>query len=126
MRYKIFDEDVTKYFNFKKDLKYIKIILGITENELADFIGVSRMTLNRWQNDETIPSYEALEKLYNKAYETGIYLNKVKEEACASSLQTNHLLLFRGSKSELHGHPSISYSEGKKDFGKGFNLGVRF
>ena len=123
MRYNIFDEDVTMYFNFKKDLKYIKIILGITENELADFAEVSRMTLSRWQNGDAIPSYEALEKFYNKAYEAGINLNKVKEEMYGSSLEDNHLLLFHGAKSELHGHPTIAFSEGKKDFGKGFYLG---
>ena len=114
------------YFNFSKDIEYTKIVLGMSDSDIADFFGISRMTLNRWRNKKAIPSYENLEKIYSKIYETGINLNKIKEEMYRSSLKKDQFLLFHGAKTELVGTPSISYSEEKKDFGKGFYLGESF
>ena len=114
------------YFNYNKDITYYKIVLGMTDTEIAEFFNISRMTLNRWQNNSVIPNYESLEKVYNKIYNSNINLNRLKEEMYSSSLEKNHVLLFHGAKTELIGEPSISYSEDKKDFGKGFYLGESF
>lgn len=114
------------YFNFNKDISYAKIVLGMSNEEISNFIGISRMSLNRWNNNASIPSYEALEKMYNSFYGSGINLNRIKEEMYESSLENNHVLLFHGAKSELNGNPSIEFSDDKKDFGKGFYLGENF
>lgn len=113
-------------YNFLKDINYAKIILGVNDNEFYKIINLSRMTLNRWKNNVVVPSYDSLEKMYNKLYELGINLNRVKEEMYSSSVEKNHILLFHGAKREIIGNPSISYSEDKKDFGKGFYLGENF
>ena len=114
------------YFNYKKDISYAKTILENSNSEMASFIGFSRMTINRWENDKAIASYESLEKLYNKLYDANVNLNRLKEELYNSSLKENHVLLFHGAKSELISKPSVEFSEGKKDFGKGFYLGESF
>ena len=114
------------YLNFIKDINYAKIVLGMSDEEISNFIGVSRMSLNRWKNGKAIPSYETLEKMYNSFYDSGINLNRIKEEMYGSSLEKNHTLLFHGAKLELNGDPSIEYSDDKKDFGKGFYLGESF
>lgn len=114
------------YFNFIKDINYAKIVLGMSDEEISNFIGVSRMSLNRWKNGKAIPNDETLEKMYNSFYDSGINLNRIKEEMYESSLEKNHTLLFHGTKLELNGDPSIEYSDDKKDFGKGFYLGESF
>lgn len=112
--------------DLNKDIRYVKDIRGMNNTEIADFFNVSRMTLNRWQKGEIYPSYETLEKIYHKIYESGLNLNRLKEEMDNSSLAKNHVLLFHGAKKDLIGPPSIKYSEEKKDFGKGFYLGESF
>lgn len=113
-------------FDYKKDIKYAKISLNLTEQAFADFIGISRVSLNRWLNDKKTPAYDNLEKLYNKLYENNFDFNKLKEELYYSSLKENHLLLFHGSKKEIINTPSIEYSDKNKDFGKGFYLGESY
>ncbi len=113
-------------FDLKKDLKYSKTVLEMNDAELANFLGISRMALNRWQSNKAVPNFESLEKIYSKLYETGINLNRLKEEMYSSSLNENHTLLFHGAKTELKGDPSVSFSENSKDFGKGFYLGKTF
>lgn len=114
------------YFDFTKDIKYSKIVLGLNETKMSEYLGISRITLNRWENNKNVPDYDTLEKVYNKLYDTNIYLNRVKEEMYNSSIENNHIILFHGAKTELIGEPSLSYSEDKKDFGKGFYLGESF
>ena len=111
------------FFDLKKDISYTKTVLGMNDVQISDFLSISRMTLSRWLNNTVTPSMESLEKMYNKIYESGINLNRLKEEMYNSLNKENHIVLFHGAKSELYGKPSIEYSENKKDFGKGFYLG---
>ena len=111
------------FLDFKKDISYTKTVFGMNDVQISDFLSISRMTLSRWLNNTVTPSMESLEKMYNKIYESGINLNRLKEEMYNSLNKENHIVLFHGAKSELYGKPSIEYSESKKDFGKGFYLG---
>lgn len=114
------------YFDFIKDLKYSKIVLGLNDTKLSEYLNISRSTLIRWLNNTITPEYDTLDKVYNKLYESNIYLNRVKEEMYNSSVDKNHMILFHGTKTEIIGEPSISFSEDKKDFGRGFYLGGTF
>ncbi len=111
------------FFDLKKDINYAKTVLSMNDVEISNFLGISRMTLSRWQNGSVIPSFESLEKIYNKIYDSGINLNRLKEEMYQSLRKENHVILFYGAKKELIGNPTVAYSEDKKDFGKGFYLG---
>ena len=114
------------YFDFIKDLKYSKIVLGLNDTKLSEYLNISRSTVIRWLNNTITPEYDTLDKVYNKLYENNIYLNRVKEEMYNSSVDKNHMILFHGAKTEIIGEPSISFSEDKKDFGRGFYLGETF
>ena len=114
------------YFDFIKDLKYSKIVLGLNDTKLSEYLNISRSTVIRWLNNTITPEYDTLDKVYNKLYESNIYLNRVKEEMYNSSIDKNHMILFHGAKTEIIGEPSISFSEDKKDFGRGFYLGETF
>ena len=114
------------YFDFIKDLKYSIIVLGLNDTKLSEYLNISRSTVIRWLNNTITPEYDTLDKVYNKLYENNIYLNRVKEEMYNSSIDKNHMILFHGAKTEIIGEPSISFSEDKKDFGRGFYLGETF
>ena len=114
------------YFNYNKDIEYAKLVLGLNDSSFSELINVSRMTLNRWKNNKSIPNYETLDNLYNIFYDKNVYLNRIKEEMYNSNVSKNHCILFHGAKTEIIGNPSIKYSEDKKDFGKGFYLGETF
>ncbi len=113
-------------YNLKKDINYLKTIKEMNDEQVANFLGISRMTLNRWMNDKAKPTDDSLEKIYSKIYEEKINLNRLKEEMYNSSLEKNHILLFHGSRKGIIGNPSIDFSVGKKDFGQGFYLGESF
>lgn len=114
------------YFDFIKDLKYSKIVLGLNDTRLSEYLNISRSTVIRWLNNTITPEYDTLDKVYNKLYDSNIYLNRVKEEMYNSSVEKNHMILFHGAKTEIIDEPSISFSEDKKDFGRGFYLGETF
>ena len=54
-------------FNYIKDIEYAKNILDLTENEMLNLLGVSRMTYYRWIHNVT--------KLNNNNLEIFFYLN---------------------------------------------------
>ena len=114
------------YFNYKKDIEYSKVVLELNDTQFSSLIGVSRMALNRWNNDVSKPDYNTLEKMYNILYKNKINLNKLKEEMFNSAIDKNHVLLFHGAKTEIIGEPTIEFSEENKDFGKVFYLGESF
>jgi len=114
------------YYNYLKDINYFKTALGINDYDFQDLTNISRMTLNRWKNNLITPSYDSLEKIYNKFYDSGVYINRIKEDIYKSLVKNDHMVLFHGAKEELVGEPSILYSESRKDFGKGFYLGESF
>ena len=93
------------YFDFIKDLKYSKIVLGLNDTKLSEYLNISRSTVIRWLNNTITPEYDTLDKVYNKLYESNIYLNRVKEEMYNSSVDKIHMILFHGSKTEIIGEP---------------------
>ena len=109
--------------NIIRDIEYVKTILNYSDEDLAEFFDISRMTLSRWKRNDFKANKDSLEKIYNRIYTRGIYLNSLKEEMYKSLENKDTLILFHGAKKDLIGKPSIKYSEGKKDFGKGFYLG---
>ena len=43
-------------YNFSKDLKSVREILGMSQSELADQIGVEQVTISRNESGKTEPS----------------------------------------------------------------------
>ncbi len=104
-------------------MEYVKTLLDASDETLANFLVVSRLTLNRWRNGISEPSILNLKNFYNVIYKNGIRLNRLKEELYRSDKKEDHVILFHGAKEELIGEPSISFSGEKKDFGSGFYMG---
>ena len=94
-------------YNFSKDLKSIREILGISQSEFADRIGVEQITISRNELGRTNPSAKILENVYTFAFAKNIKINKLKEMFWRDDLKKHEKLLFHGAKSKIGGKIDI-------------------
>lgn len=113
-------------YSFSEDLSAIREILGMTQSELAEKIGVQQVTLSRNERGLSEASDRLLEQVYNFAFENNIKLGRLKEMLWLDDIKPGHILLFHGAKSEIVGNISTSMSRLNNDFGKGFYTGESY
>ena len=110
-----------------QDIQVIRELCGISQEDFAKELEVSRSTIERWENDEVEVSESNIEKLYSYAYHKKIYMNKIKEQLYKEDyIKENHLVLFHGAKSMFEGALDLGKSKTNNDFGKGFYCGETF
>ncbi len=113
-------------YNFSGDLKSIRAILGLSQSELAENIGVEQATISRNETEKTVPSSNLLEQVYAYAFDKEIKLNKLKEMLWEEELGTNFKLLFHGAKSEIVSQIDVNHGRANNDFGQGFYTGESY
>ena len=101
-------------YNFPEDLRSIRAILGLSQREFAEQIGVEQVTVSRNELGKTVPSARILENVYRFAFTKNIRINK------------NEKLLFHGAKSEITGEIDIYRGRSNNDFGQGFYTGESY
>ena len=115
--------------NIMKELiKQIRKFTGLSQNEMANKVGVSFATINRWENGHSLPTRLAQDKLYElcDAYAVPIYdmiIEKINQEVNSLAVEKNRLILYHGSKKGLTGEIA-PISRERCDFGKGFYMGT--
>ena len=92
---------------FSEDLKSIREILGLSQSEFADKIGVEQVTVSRNELDDLDASANFLEGVYAFAFAQNIKINRLKEMLYRDDLTQNEKLLFHGAKSEIVGDIDI-------------------
>lgn len=97
--------------------------LDYSQEKLASKLGVAFSSVNRWENDRTIPNSLVQEKLLLLCKENNIDLvkiveNKIKE----STVLDDSLMLYHGSKEGIKGTIK-PLSRDRCDFGSGFYMG---
>ena len=60
--------------NFPEQLKEVRRKLGLSQEELAHALGVSFATVNRWENNKTVPSKLARRQFEQLCKEKAIVL----------------------------------------------------
>lgn len=113
-------------YNFSEDLKSIREILGFSQGELAEKIGVEQVTISRTELKKTEPSARLLEAVYSFAFDKNININKLKEMFWRDDLGANEKLLFHGAKTEIDGEIDIHKGRKNNDFGQGFYTGESY
>lgn len=113
-------------YNFSEDLKSIREILGLSQSELAEQIGVEQVTISRNELGKTQASPPFLESVYSYAFDKKVKLNKLKEMLWRDDLGSNRKVLFHGAKSEIDGAISAYYGRQNNDFGQGFYTGESY
>ena len=113
-------------YNFSEDLKSIREILGFSQGELAEKIGVEQVTISRTELKKTEPSARLLEAVYSFAFDKNIKINKLKEMFWRDDLGANEKLLFHGAKTEIDGEIDMYKGRKNNDFGQGFYTGESY
>lgn len=107
-----------------QDLENIIELLGITQEEIARDLGVSRVTISNWLSAKTKISDSSIRSIYEYAFEKGIRLNKIKEQFYIEDyVKKDDVLLFHGSKTGIEGKLSLEHNKRINDFGNGFYCG---
>lgn len=113
-------------YNFSKDLKSIREILGVSQSELAEQIGVEQVTISRNESGMTKPSPKLLESIYSYAFDKNVKINKLKEMLFRDDLGIDKKLLFHGAKSVIDGDIDVFHGRNNNDFGQGFYTGESY
>lgn len=113
------------FFNISEDMKIVRELLNITQEELADELNVEPLTIKRIENGITNTSKRTLDLFYDFIYKKKIYLNKIKEMFYKEEL-TKEILLFHGAKSTIIGNVDINKGRKNNDFGQGFYCGESY
>ena len=113
-------------YKFSEDLKSIREILGLSQSEFADKIGVEQVTVSRNEVNDLDASANFLEGVYAFAFAQNIKINRLKEMLYRDDLTQNEKLLFHGAKSEIVGNIDIHKGRYNNDFGQGFYTGESY
>lgn len=110
-------------YRIKEDIELTRHLLGCSLEELSKGIGISRMTLHRWNVGQVVPSEAALSSFYEYAFNRGVRLNQIKAQLYREDARAPQSLLFHGSKSGIDGELRLDASRRNTDFGQGFYCG---
>ena len=111
-------------FLIVQDIESVMELAGLTMEELADVLGVSRVTVSNWINRKTTITEKHMNAFYRYAFSKGIRLNRIKEQFYREDmLAESEVLLFHGAKTKIDGALSIDRSKKINDFGNGFYCG---
>ena len=95
-----------------KELKIIRELLSLTQEDLALNIGVSLDTISRWENEKTEIEEKNIDAIYNYALEKGININKIYEQIFYEDCEkTNSKLLFHGARNIIELTLDLTYSK---------------
>ena len=72
-----------KQLSFPEQVKYVRMVLQISQNELAEQCGISYATVSRWERENRTPQVAMLGKFYSFCLRMGFELNdsQVKGDA---------------------------------------------
>lgn len=113
-------------YDYSYDFKSVRNILNISQEILAEEIGVELLTIFRIESGLNKPSIDTLTAFYNFVYSKNINLNKLKEMFIKERLDKDSILLFYGSKNGIEGELSLTHSKTSNDFGAGLYAGESY
>lgn len=108
----------------KNLIKNIRLIANMSQEQFADSLGTTVLSVNRWENGKTEPNKMAQKQLYQFCKDKNIDLAQlIISSKTYENNDNNKLVLYHGSKTGIVGDIApISRSE--CDFGQGFYMGT--
>ena len=108
----------------KNLIKNIRMIANMSQEQFADSLGTTVLSVNRWENGKTEPNRMAQKQLYQFCKDKNIDLAQlIISSKTYENNDNNKLVLYHGSKTGIVGDIApISRSE--CDFGQGFYMGT--
>jgi len=104
-------------------IKEIRLAAGMNQEQFANALGTTPLSINRWENGKTAPNKMAQTNLYNFCKEREIDLAQLIVESKSASAEDNKLILYHGSKKGIVGDIA-PISRNECDFGAGFYMGT--
>lgn len=102
-------------------VKAIRAELGLNQEQLAMQLGVSPVTVNRWENGKAKPTAMAQNKLYEICKKSKVDLADFIVKSCTSE---ENLILYHASRKGIKGNIQ-PISRSRCDFGRGFYMGTK-
>ena len=124
-----FRGDMINILNYKIDeeVKLIRELLNLSQEQFAQKIGVDAITVARWETGKICANENNVEEIYTYAYANNIFINEIKAQLNYEDLTSeNKLALFHGAKSVIEGNIDIAHLRINNDFGQGFYCGESF
>ena len=107
----------------KNLIKSIRTSVNMNQEQFAECLGTTVLSINRWENGKTEPNKMAQKQLYQFCKDNNIDLAKMIIESKTYDNTDDRLILYHGSKKGIDGDIApISRSE--CDFGSGFYMGT--
>lgn len=106
----------------KEFIKDVRNELKLNQEELASRLGVSPVTVNRWENDKAKPSIMAQNMLFEMCKRANVDLSEMVVDKYANKASSG-LVLYHASRKGLTGKIEPN-SRSRCDFGKGFYTGT--
>lgn len=107
-----------------KDLiKAIRFAANMNQEQFASALGTTPLSINRWENDKTLPNRMAQTQLYNFCKEHAVNVAQLIIDAKKHANTDNKLILYHGSKKGIDGDIA-PISRDECDFGRGFYMGT--
>ena len=102
--------------------------MNLSQQDLADRLGVSFSTINRWENRKSKPTKLAQNSVFELVRSSGVDVSgfiydRIKKAAGCVDTSGKRIVLYHGSKSGIKGDIA-PISRDKCDFGKGFYMGT--
>lgn len=109
------------------EVRMIRELLNLSQEDLAKELGVSYQTVNRWEGSKNEIEQYNIEKVYEYAYSKGVFINKIIELFLKDENNfDDNVLLFHGAKKIFTLPVDLAHSKETNDFGNGFYLGETF
>ena len=114
-------------YRIDEDVKLIRELFNLSQEQFAERIGVDAITVTRWETGKIETSENNVEKIYTYAYHDNIFINEIKAQLYHEDLTNdNKLVLYHGAKNIIEGNIDTEHSKTNNDFGKGFYCGENF
>ena len=107
----------------KELIKNIRNSVNMNQEQFADCLGTTVLSINRWENGKTEPNKMAQKQLYQFCKDNDVDLAKMIIESKTYENTDNKLILYHGSKTGIVGDIA-PISRGECDFGQGFYMGT--
>ena len=104
-------------------IKEIRLAAGMNQEQFANALGTTPLSINRWENGKTAPNKMAQTNLYNFCKEREIDLAQLIVESKSAAAEDGKLILYHGSKKGIVGDIA-PISRNECDFGAGFYMGT--
>jgi hypothetical protein len=108
-----------------KIIRHIRTSADLSQEAFADKIGVTRLTVTRWESGTSIPNKIAQIGIYGVAKEHNIqFFDLIISDMPEHKVENDKVILYHGSRTGIVG-PIGPKSRNECDFGKGFYMGTQ-